>query len=65
VVSGRGWAQREGGPAEEIYPGDIVRFAPGEKHWHGASAEAQDGKAVDRMEQVSDEQDLAGPGLSR
>ena len=38
VASGVGWAQREGGPVEEIRPGDVVWFAPGEKHWHGASA---------------------------
>jgi len=66
VTSGCGWAQREGGPVEEIRPGDIVWFAPGEKHWHGATAstamshiaiaESLDGKAVDWMEKVSDEQ---------
>lgn len=66
VVSGLGWAQRDGGPVEEIRPGDVVWFAPGEKHWHGASAssamthiaiqEALDGKAVDWLEQVSDAQ---------
>jgi quercetin dioxygenase-like cupin family protein len=65
VTSGCGRAQREGGPVEEIRPGDIVWFAPGEKHWHGAApttamthiaiAEALDGKVVDWMEQVSDE----------
>lgn len=64
VVSGLGRAQREGGPVEEIRPGDIVWFEPGEKHWHGASpaaamthvaiAEALDGKVVDWMEKVSD-----------
>ena len=64
VTAGLGRAQREGGPVEEIRPGDIVWFAPGEKHWHGASAmaamthvaiaEMQDGKAVDWLEQVSD-----------
>ena len=37
VTSGLGWAQREGGPIEEIRPGDVVWFAPGEKHWHGAT----------------------------
>jgi quercetin dioxygenase-like cupin family protein len=56
----------EGGPVEEIRPGDIVWFSPGEKHWHGASPttalthiaiqEALDGKAVDWLEKVSDEQ---------
>ncbi len=66
VLSGCGWAQRLGGPVEEIRPGDIVWFAPGEKHWHGASPttamshiaiqEALDGKAVNWMEKVSDEQ---------
>jgi len=66
VTSGFGRAQREGGPVEEIRPGDVVWFAPGEKHWHGASPaaamthiaiqEALDGKAVDWMEQVSDAQ---------
>jgi quercetin dioxygenase-like cupin family protein len=66
VMSGCGWAQREGGPIEEIRPGDVVWFAPGEKHWHGATdktgishiavQEKLDGKAVDWMEPVSDEQ---------
>lgn len=66
VTAGCGRAQREGGPVEEIRPGDIVQFAPHEKHWHGAAAttamthiaihEALEGKAVDWMEQVSDEQ---------
>ncbi|OOG63560.1 cupin [Sinorhizobium sp. A49] len=64
VLSGLGLAQREGGPVEEIRPGDIVWFEPGEKHWHGASpasamphiaiAEALDGKVVDWLEKVSD-----------
>jgi quercetin dioxygenase-like cupin family protein len=66
VVAGFGRAQREGGPIEEIRPGDIIWFEPGEKHWHGASpsnsmthvaiAEALDGKVVDWMEHVTDEQ---------
>jgi quercetin dioxygenase-like cupin family protein len=66
VTNGCGWAQREGGPVEQIRPGDVVWFEPGEKHWHGATAttamthiaiaEALDGKVVDWMEQVSDEQ---------
>jgi len=66
VTVGRGLAQRDGGPVEEIRPGDVVWFAPGEKHWHGAApttamthiaiAEAQSGKGVDWMEKVSDEQ---------
>jgi quercetin dioxygenase-like cupin family protein len=66
VVSGVGWAQRDGGPIEEIRPGDVVWFAPGEKHWHGATPttamthiaiqEALDGKAVEWMEKVNGEQ---------
>ena len=66
VTAGCGRAQRVGGPSEEIRPGDIVWFAPGEKHWHGAApatamthiaiAEALDGKVVDWLEHVSDEQ---------
>lgn len=66
VTAGCGRAQREGGPIKEIRSGDIVWFAPGEKHWHGATpttamthiaiAESQDGKAVDWLEKVSDEQ---------
>ena len=68
VTFGRGRAQREGGPIEEIRPGDIVWFEPGEKHWHGASpdaamqhiavAEALDGKAVEWLEKVADDQYL-------
>jgi quercetin dioxygenase-like cupin family protein len=70
VTFGRGWAQRDGGPVEEIRPGDVVWFPPGEKHWHGATAtsamthiamqEALDGRMVDWMEQVSDEQYRGG-----
>jgi quercetin dioxygenase-like cupin family protein len=70
VTSGAGLAQREGGPIEAIDPGDVVWFAPGEKHWHGATPttamthiaiqESLDGKAVDWLEQVSDEQYRAG-----
>jgi quercetin dioxygenase-like cupin family protein len=66
VTSGCGRVQRWGGPVEEVRPGDIIRFPPGEKHWHGASPttamthiaiqEQLDGKPVDWMEQVSDEQ---------
>jgi quercetin dioxygenase-like cupin family protein len=66
VTAGSGLAQREGGPVEQIQPGDVVWFAPGEKHWHGATptiamthiaiAEALDGKVVDWMEHVSDAQ---------
>jgi len=70
VTAGFGLVQRNGGPIEEIRPGDVVWFAPGEKHWHGASPatamthiaiqEAQDGKAVDWMEHVTDVQYAAG-----
>jgi quercetin dioxygenase-like cupin family protein len=66
VTAGVGWAQGEGGSVEEIHPGDVVWFAPGEKHWHGATPttamthvaiqEALDGKVVEWMEHVSDEQ---------
>jgi quercetin dioxygenase-like cupin family protein len=66
VTAGLGWAQREGGPKEEIRPGDVVWFPPGEKHWHGACAtsamthiavqEALDGKTVAWLEHVSDDQ---------
>ena len=71
VTFGLGWVQREGGPIETIRPGDVVWFESREKHWHGASSttamqhiaiqEALDGKAVDWMEQVSDDQYSAGP----
>jgi quercetin dioxygenase-like cupin family protein len=66
VMAGCGWVQREGGLIEEIHPGDVVWFPPGEKHWHGASPttamthlaiqEQLNGKAVEWMEKVSDEQ---------
>jgi quercetin dioxygenase-like cupin family protein len=66
VTAGFGRVQREGGPIEEIRPGDVVWFPPGEKHWHGASPdtamthiavqEQLDGKAVDWLEHVTDEQ---------
>jgi len=66
VISGLGRVQRDGGPIEEIRPGDIVWFEPGEKHWHGAApecamshiaiAEMQDGKVVDWLEKVTDTQ---------
>jgi quercetin dioxygenase-like cupin family protein len=66
VTSGCGRAQRWGGPIEEIRPGDVIWFPPGEKHWHGACPtsamthiaiqEKHDGKTVDWLEQVSDEQ---------
>src|SRR5436305_7872942 len=66
ITAGFGWVQREGGPVEEVRPGDVVWFPPGEKHWHGASpttamthiaiTESLDGKNVDWMEHVSDDQ---------
>ena len=66
VTAGSGWAQQEGGPIEEIHPGDVVWFPAGVRHWHGATPttsvthiaiqEALDGKAVQWMEQVSPEQ---------
>lgn len=66
VTAGCGRAQRWGGPIEEIRPGDVVWLPPGEKHWHGAAPttamthiavqEQLDGKAVEWLEQVSDEQ---------
>ena len=64
VLSGCGRVQREGGPVEEVRPGDVVWFEPGERHWHGAGPttamthiaiqESLEGKAVDWMEKVSD-----------
>ncbi len=66
VTAGCGWAQREGGPVEEIRPGDVLWLSPGKKHWHGAAPttamthiaiqERLDGQAVVWMEEVSDEQ---------
>jgi quercetin dioxygenase-like cupin family protein len=66
ITSGFGWVQRDGGPIEEVRPGDVVWFPPGLKHWHGATPttamthiavqESRDGRNVDWMEQVSDEQ---------
>ena len=66
VMAGCGLVQRWGGPIEEIRPGDVVWFPPGEKHWHGAAPttamthiavqEQLDGKTVDWKEKVSDEQ---------
>lgn len=66
ITAGVGWAQRDGGPIEEIRPGDVVWFPPGEKHWHGATPdtgmthiaihEALDGKTVEWLEHVSDEE---------
>ena len=70
VTAGGGLAQRWGGPIEQIRPGDVIWFPPGEKHWHGATTttalthiaiqEQLDGKVVDWMEKVSDEQYQAG-----
>lgn len=72
VTFGLGRAQREGGPIEEIRPGDVIWFEAGEKHWHGASPttamqhiaiqEVLDGKAVDWLEKVTDAQYSAGAG---
>ena len=66
ITAGFGWVQREGAAIEEIRPGDVVWFPPGEKHWHGATStnamthiaitETLDGKNVDWMEKVSDDQ---------
>lgn len=66
IQTGFGYVQREGGPIEEVRPGDVVWFEPNEKHWHGASAnkamshiaiqEEVDGEVVDWMEKVTDEQ---------
>jgi quercetin dioxygenase-like cupin family protein len=66
VTAGLGRVQRDGGPIEVIRPGDIVWFPPGEKHWHGAAprcamthvaiAETLDGKVVDWLEKVTDDQ---------
>ena len=65
VISGLGWARREGGETQEIRPGDVVWFAPGEKHWHGATSttamshiaiqEKLDGSPVTWLNQVADE----------
>lgn len=66
ITSGCGWVQEEGGPVEEVHPGDVVWFPPNVKHWHGATAttgmshiaiqEALDGKIIDWMEHVTDAQ---------
>jgi len=65
VISGCGWVQREGGTVEDIHPGDVVWFSPGEKHWHGATStnamthiaiqENLNGNVVEWMEKVTDE----------
>jgi len=72
VTAGVGWVQRVGGAVEEIRPGDVVWFSPGEKHWHGATAttamthiavqEKLDGKVVEWMEHVSDDEYGVGKG---
>jgi quercetin dioxygenase-like cupin family protein len=66
VTAGSGWVQQQGGLVEEIREGDVVRIPPGMKHWHGATSttrmthialqEQLDGKVVDWMEHVTDEQ---------
>jgi quercetin dioxygenase-like cupin family protein len=66
ITAGLGWVQRWGGPVEEIRPGDVVWFPPGEKHWHGATPttamthiavqEKLNGSPVQWMEKVTDEQ---------
>ncbi len=70
ITSGRGWVQCEGGPVASVCPGDVVWFPPGEKHWHGATAttamshmaiqEKLEGKVVDWLEPVADDQYGAG-----
>lgn len=66
ITAGCGWVQREGIAVEEVYPGDVVWFEPNEKHWHGATSttgmthiaiqENLNGKVVEWMEKVSEEQ---------
>lgn len=66
VTAGSGWVQREGSRVEHIFPGDIIWIEPNERHWHGATSttgmshigiqENLNGKTVDWMEKVSDEQ---------
>ncbi len=68
MTAGAGWVQVEGGPILDIHPGDVVWFAPGEKHWHGATSttamthvaiqESLEGKVVDWLEHVTDEEYL-------
>jgi quercetin dioxygenase-like cupin family protein len=74
VTAGRGWVQHEGGSIEEIRPGDVVWFQPGEKHWHGATAttamshiaiqERLNGSPVTWLEKVSDEQYSPSTGIA-
>ena len=73
VTAGCGWAQTDGGPVETIRAGDTVWFAPGERHWHGATAQTGmthiamapvlDGRAVDWLDQVTDAHYLAAAQL--
>jgi quercetin dioxygenase-like cupin family protein len=75
VTSGCGWIQSEGAPKEEIRAGDVVWCPPKEKHWHGATPttavthiaiqEQLDGRVVDWMEKVSDEQYQAPVGIKK
>ena len=75
IVSGKGWVQKEGGPIEEVGPGDIVWIPPHLRHWHGASAtepmvhfavaEALNGSAVTWLEKVTDEEYRVGPRSRR
>jgi quercetin dioxygenase-like cupin family protein len=70
ITAGAGWVQRDGEPAQWVRPGDVVRFAPNERHWHGATAttsmthiaiqEALDGSVVTWLEHVADA-DFTGP----
>ena len=66
ILSGSGWVQKDGESIQEVHPGDVVWIEPNEKHWHGATTtngmshiaiqENKDGKVVDWMEKVSDQQ---------
>jgi quercetin dioxygenase-like cupin family protein len=66
ITAGVGWVQKKGGAVEEVHPGDVVWFEPNEKHWHGATAtngmshiaiqENLEGKVVDWMEKVTEEE---------
>jgi quercetin dioxygenase-like cupin family protein len=70
ITAGLGWVQSDGGPVEEVRPGDIITFAAGEKHWHGgtdttamthiAIGEVVEGRSADWLEPVTDEQFLSG-----
>jgi quercetin dioxygenase-like cupin family protein len=72
VTAGKGWTQCAGGPIVEINAGDVICCPPGHRHWHGATPttamthiavqEAKDGKVVDWMEKVTDEEYRIGPG---